>query len=88
MLILPICKLIGKFNNGIRFLLFAIHIHGKYVWVISLKDEKDIAVSNAFQKILHESNRKSNKIWWDKGSEFYSTSMKSRLQDIIYVLDT
>ena len=49
--------------------------------MISLKDEKDIAVSNAFQKILDESNRKSNKVWLDKGSEFYSTSIKSRLQD-------
>ena len=28
-----------------------------------------------------ESNRKPNKIWVDKGSEFYNKSMKSRLQD-------
>ena len=31
---------------------------------------------NTFQKILDESNRKSNKLWVDKGSEFYNRSMK------------
>ena len=34
-----------------------------------------------FFKTLDESNRKPNKIWVDKGSEFYNRSMKSRLQD-------
>ena len=35
---------------------------------------------NAFQKILNNSRRKPNKIWVDKGSEFYGRSMKSRLE--------
>ena len=34
-----------------------------------------------FQKIADESNRKPNKIWVDKGSEFYNRSMKSFLQN-------
>ena len=34
-----------------------------------------------FQKILDESGRKPNKIWVDKGSEFYNRSRKSWLQD-------
>ena len=38
-----------------------------------------MAITSAFQKILYESNRKSNKIWVDKGSEFYNRSMKSWL---------
>ena len=32
-------------------------------------------------KILDESNRKLNKIWVDKGSEFYNGSVKSWLED-------
>ena len=32
------------------------------------------------KNILDESNRKSNKIWVGKGSEFYSTSIKSLLE--------
>ena len=34
-------------------------------------------ITNAFQKILDESNRQPNKTWVDKGSEFYNRSMKS-----------
>ena len=47
---------------------------------IPLKDKKGITITNAFQKILDESNRKLNKILVDKGSEFYNTSMKSWLE--------
>ena len=46
----------------------------KYAWVGSLKDKKGVSSVDAFQKILDHSNRKSNKIWIDKGSEFYNNS--------------
>ena len=45
-----------------------------------MKVKKGISITNAFQKILKESNRKPNKIWVDKGSEFYNSSMKSWLE--------
>ena len=41
-----------------------------------MNGKKDITINNAFQKLLDESNRKPNKIWVDKGSEFYNRSMK------------
>ena len=69
-------QLLIKFNNGFRFLLCIIDIYSKYVWVVPLKDKKSISIVNAFQKILKESNRKPNKIWVDKGSEFYNNSFK------------
>ena len=34
------------------------------------QDKKGIAIANVFRKILDESNRKDNKTWIDKGSEF------------------
>ena len=46
-----------------------------------MKDKKGITFTNAFQKILHESNGKPNKIWIDKGNELYNRSMKSFLQN-------
>ena len=58
-------------------MLCVIDIVSKYAWVISLKDKKVITIANAFQKILKESNRKLNKIWVGKVSEFYNRSMKS-----------
>ena len=53
----------------------------KGAWLVPLKDKKGITITNAFQKILTECNRKPNKIWEDKGSGFYNKLMKSWLQD-------
>ena len=74
-------QLISKFNKESRFLLYAIDIYSKYDWAISLKDTKSITITNAFQKILKESSRKPNKIWIEKGNEFYNRSMKSWLEE-------
>ena len=63
-------QMINKFNKGFRFLLCVIDIYSKYTWVIPLKYKKGITITNAFQKVLNESNRKSNKIWVDKDNEF------------------
>ena len=40
-----------------------------------------MSIVNAFQSILNNSRRKPNKIWVDKGSEFYNASFKKWLQD-------
>ena len=55
-------QLINTFNQGFRFLLCVIDIFSKYAWAVPLKDKKGITVTNVFQKILKESNRKPNKI--------------------------
>ena len=73
-------QLLSTFNKGFRFLLCIIDIFSKYAWVVPLKDKKGISIVNAFQIILKQSNCKPNKIWVDKGSEFYN-SFKKWLQD-------
>ena len=70
-------QLISKFNKGFRFLLSVIDVVSKCTWVFPLKDKKGITITNAFQKILKESNRKPNKMWVDKESEFYNSSLKN-----------
>ena len=45
------------------------------------KDKNGITFANVFQKILDNSTRKLNKIWVDKGSEFYYSSLKKYLKD-------
>ena len=69
-------RLLSNFNKGIRFLFCIIDICNKYEWVVPLKDKKGVTIVNAFQNVLDESNRKPNKIWVDKGSEFYSSFKK------------
>ena len=56
-------QLISKFNKGFRFLLCVIDILSKYYWAVPLKDKKGVTI-----------DRKPNKIWVDKGSEFYNNS--------------
>ena len=60
-----------------------IHVLSKYAWVVPSKDKKGITITSAFQKILKEKSneRKPNKIWVDKGSEFYNSSFKKWLKD-------
>ena len=54
--------LISKFNKGFRFLLCVIDIFSKCAWVVSLKDKKDVTITN--------------KIWVDKRSKFYNNSFR------------
>ena len=74
-------QLLNKYNKGIRFLLCVIDIFSKYAWVVPLKDKKGISIVKAFQSILKQSNRKSNIIWIDKGSEFCNAYFKKWLRD-------
>ena len=74
-------QLLSKFNKGIKYLLCVIDLFSKYAFVVPLKDKKGISIVNAFQSILNKSKRKPNKIWVDKGSEFYNASFKNWLQD-------
>ena len=41
-----------------------------------------ITITNAFQKVLKESDWKPKKIWFDKSSEFYNRWKKSWLEKI------
>ena len=45
-----------------------------------MKNKKCLIIVNAFQSILKKSHRKPNKIWVEKGSEFYNRSKKSWLE--------
>ena len=82
-------QLISKFNKGFKFLLCVVDTFSKYAWIVPLKDEKGVSIVNAFQKTLNDSTgrqsqskrHKPNKIWDDKGSEFYNNFLKKWLKD-------
>ena len=73
-------QLISRQNKGYRFLLCVIDLYSKYAWVVPIKDKKGDTLVAAFQKIL-KSGRKPNKIWVDRGSEFYNSKMDKFLKD-------
>ena len=74
-------QLISKFNKGFRFLLCVIDIFSKDAWVVPLKDKNGVSIVDAFQKVLYDLNRKSNKILVNKESEFYNFFFKKWLKD-------
>ena len=71
----------SNFNKGHFFIDIFFYVYSKYAWVVLLKDKKGITITKAFQQILVVPGRKSNKIWVDKGSEFYNRPMNLWLQD-------
>ena len=62
--------LISKSNKGICFLLCVIDIYSRYAWVVLLKDQKDITIINAFQRISNKLKCKPNKYGSIKGVNF------------------
>ena len=60
-------------------MLCAIDLISKYAWIIPLKDNKGTSIVNAFQKIISK-ERKTNKIWFDQGSEFHNQSFNDFLK--------
>ena len=72
----------SKFNRGVKYLLAVIDIFSKYGWLIPLKDKTGKSVAEALKIIFKE--RKPNKIWVDKGKEFYN----KQVQDLIELYST
>ena len=74
-------QLTSKLNKGFRFSLCVVDVFSKYTLVVPFKDKKGVSIVNAFHKILNDSARIPNKMWVDKGSEFYNNSFKKWLKD-------
>ena len=71
---------LSKYNKGVKYLLCAIDLFSKNVWVIPIIDKKSTSIVNAFKKILSDSDKKPIKIWVDQDSEFYNKSFKDFLK--------
>ena len=64
----------SRFNNGVKYLLTVIDIFSKYGWMIPLKSKTGEEVASALKKIFKE--RKPDKLWVDKGKEFYNKNVQ------------
>ena len=62
-------------------MLCVIDIFSKYAWVVPLKDKKGVSIVKAFEIFLKQSDRKPNKTWVVKGSEFYNAHFKKCLHE-------
>ena len=68
----------SKFNRGVKYLLAVIDIFSKYGWLIPLKDKTGKSVASPLKTIFKE--RKPEKMWVDKGKEFYNKDVKDLIE--------
>jgi len=66
----------SKSNRGVRYLLTVIDVFSKYGWMLPLKDKTGKSVADAFKEIFKKSKWKPEKLWTDKGREFYNKHVK------------
>ena len=66
----------SKSNRGVRYLLTVIDVFLKYGWMLPLKDKTGKSVADAFKEIFKKSKRKPEKLWTDKGQEYYNKHVK------------
>ena len=60
----------SRFNRGVKYLLTVIDVFSKYGWMLPLKDKTGVSVAKALKEIFKQ--RKSEKLWTDKGKELYN----------------
>ena len=78
---------LSKYNNNYKFILTVIDIFTKYAWAIPLKYKSGLSITNCFKIVLSEhpqggsEPRKQEKLWVDRGSEFYNKTFKSLLEE-------
>ena len=68
----------SKYNDGVTFLLLVIDIFSKYGWVIPLRNKEGKTVAEALKTTFKE--RKPEKLWTDKGKEFYNKNVKDLIE--------
>ena len=68
----------SKLNRGIKYLLAVIDVFSKYGYLIPLKDKTGKSVASALKTIFKE--RKPEKMWVDKGKEFYNKDVKELIE--------
>ena len=66
------------YNNGYTFLLLVIDTFSKYGWIVPLKNKKGETVAKALKNIFKE--RKPEKLWTDKGTEFKNKNVKKLIE--------
>jgi hypothetical protein len=71
----------SKENKGYKYLLTVLDVFSKYGWIVPMKNKKGLTTAEAFKLILKE-GRQPEKLWVDKGTEFYNPHVKSLFKNI------
>ena len=64
-------------NNGYKYILCIIDVFSKFAWCVPLKNKTGETILTELLKVIKDSGREPEKIWVDKGSEFYNKNFKA-----------
>ena len=63
---------LAKYNKNYKFILTIIDNQTKFAWAIPIKDKSGKSTTTAFKKLIETSKRKPEKVWSDRGKEFFN----------------
>ena len=63
---------LSKYNKNYKFIFTIIDNYTKYAWAIPIKDKSGRSTTTAFKSLIEKAKRKPDKIWSDRGKEFYN----------------
>ena len=80
---------LAKYNKNFKFIFTIIDNHTQYAWAVPLKDKSGKSTKTAFKKLIETSKRKPQKVWSDRGKEFYNkTFLEFLRQNEIQIYST
>ena len=72
---------LSKYNKNYKFIFTIIDKYTKYAWAIPLKDKSGKSTTTAFKSLIEKAKRKPDKIWSDRGKEFYNKTFLDFLKE-------
>ena len=66
----------SRINKNYKFILVLIDVFSKYAWTRPLKNKSSSVVARAFADIFNTSKKSPQKLWTDRGTEFYNASVR------------
>ena len=72
---------LAKYNKNYKFIFTIIDNHTKYAWAIPLKDKSGKSTTTALKSLIEKTKRKPDKVWSDRGKEFYNKTFLDFLKE-------
>ena len=72
---------LSKYNKNYKFIFTIFDNHTEYAWAIPLKDKSGKTTTNALKNLIEKAKRKPDKIWSDRGKEFYNQTFLHYLNE-------
>ena len=72
---------LAKYNKNYKFIFTIIDNHTKYAWAIPLHNKSGKSTTEAFTTLIEKEKRKPDKIWSDRGKEFYNKTFLDFLKE-------